>query len=142
MTRRTWALYLFPTKALAHDQMDEIEEWKVEIAGSAIHNSQPAIRNLFISTDGDTLPTVHASVKRIILLIPICCTLASCPITCNGREIFSGLRYIVIDEMHTYRRDFWQSRGKCLASLATHLQLYGSQPLPFSPLPPSPIQGN
>ncbi|MFN8441125.1 MAG: DEAD/DEAH box helicase [Caldilineaceae bacterium] len=114
------ALYLFPTKALAHDQLDEIRDWKFLIS------------NLFVSAyDGDTPSSDRPQIRknaRIVLTNPDMLHTGILPYHTQWREFFSGLRIIVIDEMHTYRGVFGSHVANVLRRLQRICNFYGSQP--------------
>jgi len=143
------ALYLFPTKALAQDQVAELGAWKEAIVdyglrigdsiGDSIGNAQPQIQNLqstihnlAVSTyDGDTPTARRPQVRkesRLILSNPDMLHAGILPYHTNWAEFLGGLRYVVIDEMHTYRGVFGSHVANVLRRLQRVCQLYGSNP--------------
>lgn len=150
------ALYLFPTKALAYDQRNELETWVKAIsppaamavlrpapteAKEAPHSaSSPAPFKgkgtgegvISIATyDGDT-PSSHRSNirKRARLLItnPDMLHYGILPMHTQWAEFFGHLRYVVIDEMHSYRGVFGSHVANVLRRLSRLLKFYGAKP--------------
>ena len=115
------ALYLFPTKALAHDQLAEVEEWIAATGGGL----QVA------AYDGDTPSAQRGSIRRSARLIftnPDMLHAAILPYHGNWERILSGLRYVVIDEMHGYRGVFGSHVANVLRRLRRLAAHYGSRP--------------
>src|SRR5678815_3681973 len=86
------ALYLFPTKALAQDQLSNLQ--------SLTSTLTPAIY------DGDTPASARPAVRnhaRIVLSNPDMLHTGILPHHTNWLEVFSNLKFVVIDEAHTYR---------------------------------------
>jgi DEAD/DEAH box helicase domain-containing protein len=115
------ALYLFPTKALAQDQLAEL----VELTGRL--KDQVAI-NLY---DGDTPVSRRAAVRRaggLVLSNPDMLHTGILPHHTRWAQLFANLRFVVLDEIHAYRGVF----GSHLANLVRRLRrigrLYGSEP--------------
>ncbi|MGC1375524.1 MAG: DEAD/DEAH box helicase [Anaerolineales bacterium] len=110
------ALYLFPTKALTQDQLSVISVlWSVK---AAIY-------------DGDT-PASHRkairSEARILLSNPDMLHTGILPHHTNWAEFFGNLRFVVIDEMHTYRGVFGSHVANVLRRLRRVAHFYGAQP--------------
>ena len=139
------ALYLFPTKALAQDQLAELNAWKAGIEEqraktedqlSATTRGQSDLRSslfdLSISTyDGDTPSAQRAGIRRnarIILSNPDMLHVGVMPYHPNWAEFLGGLRYVVIDEMHVYRGVFGSHMANVLRRLQRICALYGSRP--------------
>jgi len=115
------ALYLFPTKALAHDQLSEIDEWIAATDGGL----QVA------AYDGDTPSAQHGPIRRHARLIftnPDMLHAAILPYHGSWERILSGLRYVVIDEMHVYRGVFGSHVANVLRRLRRLAAHYGSCP--------------
>jgi DEAD/DEAH box helicase domain-containing protein len=96
---RIRALYLFPTKALAHDQKSELNEWINDI-GIPIKS---------YTYDGDTPSNIRQVVRKagnIVITNPDMLYSAILPHHTKWVSFFENLRYIVIDELHTYRGVF------------------------------------
>jgi DEAD/DEAH box helicase domain-containing protein len=115
------ALYLFPTKALAHDQLDELAEWLIALGV-----------NLGAQTyDGDTPPWDRARVRetaRAVLTNPDMLHVGMLPHHTDWGRFFAGLRYVVLDEVHAYRGVFGSHVGNVIRRLRRVCRFYGSQP--------------
>jgi DEAD/DEAH box helicase domain-containing protein len=127
------ALYLFPTKALAHDQLEEIAEWQVAIgAGEAGSTGQGPATRLQVNTyDGDTPAAQRTRIRqesRIIITNPDMLHVGILPYHAAWAEFFAGLRYVVIDEMHSYRGVFGSHVANVLRRLQRIAAFYGSHP--------------
>ena len=114
------ALYLYPTKALANDQvfpLDQLTRYTGVVANAAIY-------------DGDTPQSKRAAIRdksRIILSNPhelhqVLCWHA------KWRPFLAGLKYIVIDEAHRYRGVFGSHIAFVIRRLLRLCRHYGSEP--------------
>ena len=117
----TRALYLFPTKALAQDQLAELHEMATRLGD-----------RFGVSTyDGDTPSDARPSIRErghVILTNPDMLHTAILPHHTKWTRLFENLRYVVIDELHTYRGVFGSHLTNVLRRLARIAQFYGSQP--------------
>src|SRR2546430_7944250 len=90
------ALYVFPTKALAQDQLAEL---------GALTGRLPL--DVKVSTyDGDTPPGQRTAIREgghIVLTNPDMLHTGVLPHHTRWRKLFSSLEHVVIDELHTYR---------------------------------------
>ncbi len=115
------ALYLFPTKALAHDQLAELGEL-VELLQSDV---------TVAAYDGDT-PQGHRKRIRqnahIVLSNPDILHTGILPHHTNWAEFFRGLRYVILDEIHTYRGVFGSHMANVLRRLRRICHFYGTDP--------------
>lgn len=115
------ALFLFPTKALAQDQLAELRRWQATLA-----------RDLDIATyDGDTPGAERAQIRRTaraLLTNPDMLHTGILPYHPHWADFFAGLRYVVIDEMHTYRGVFGSHVANVLRRLQRVCAHYGSRP--------------
>jgi len=125
------ALYLFPTKALAHDQLDEIGDWGLEIE-RLIPNLQSPISTIYPATyDGDTPAGERTRIRkeaRLILSNPDMLHAGILPYHTTWAEFFAGLQFVIIDEMHTYRGVFGSHVANVLRRLQRICAFYGSRP--------------
>lgn len=115
------ALYLFPTKALSQDQQAELNE--IALGG---------ILPLQIQTyDGDTpssLRTAARNTGRIVISNPDMLHSGILPNHAKWIRFFSDLRYVVVDEMHSYRGIFGSHVGNVLRRLKRIAAFYGAKP--------------
>jgi DEAD/DEAH box helicase domain-containing protein len=138
------ALYLFPTKALAQDQLAELNALTAEIEAARVKlgadgEDIPGRSNQLGLTfhphaaayDGDTPSSLRSSIRqtsRIVLSNPDMLHVGILPYHTGWAEFLSGLRYVVIDEMHTYRGVFGSHTANVLRRLRRLCAFYGSQP--------------
>lgn len=116
------ALYLFPTKALAQDQKSELNEI-IEEMGIDIKS---------FTYDGDTSPAIRQIVKNvghIVITNPDMLHSAILPHHTKWVSLFSNLKFIVIDELHTYRGVFGSHVANVIRRLQRICKFYGSDPL-------------
>ena len=119
------ALYLFPTKALGHDQLDELHAWSAALAEVA-PGGLPAA-----AYDGDTPSAVRPRLRRqtrLLITNPDMLHLGILPYHGQWAEFLAGLRYVVLDEMHTYRGVFGSHVANVLRRLRRLCAHYGSKP--------------
>ncbi len=117
------ALYLFPTKALAQDQLSSLGEL---LQGGP--NPENLKANIY---DGDTPQHSRAAIRRdaaIILTNPDMVHMGILPHHTNWKAFFTDLRFIVIDEMHVYRGVFGSHVANVIRRLKRVSRFYGSQP--------------
>jgi DEAD/DEAH box helicase domain-containing protein len=129
------ALYLFPTKALAQDQLDDLQSWNHTLTSitHSLHSPLSNLRSLFpISTyDGDTPQAERSRIRknvRLLITNPDMLHVGILPYHTAWAEFFAGLRYVVIDEMHTYRGVFGSQVANVLRRLGRIAAHYGRQP--------------
>ncbi len=117
------ALYLFPTKALAQDQLSALQSIVSQI-------DSPHIRRVSIY-DGDTpqhLRPVLRKESSIIFTNPDMLHTGILPHHTAWKNFFNGIRFIIIDEMHAYRGVFGSHVANVLRRLQRICRFYGSQP--------------
>ncbi|WP_438432884.1 DEAD/DEAH box helicase [Gorillibacterium sp. sgz500922] len=115
------ALYLFPTKALAQDQVAELLE-VVNALGADIKAH---------TYDGDTAPTVRTAIRNaghIVVTNPDMLHSAILPHHTKWVKLFENLRFIVIDELHSYRGVFGSHVANVVRRLLRICRFYGSSP--------------
>ncbi len=121
------ALYLFPTKALAQDQLRSLHE--LIRAG---RDSHPALADIRFGTyDGDTPPGARARLRReasVLLTNPDMLHLGILPHHTLWADFFGHLRFVVIDEAHVYRGVFGSHVGCVLRRLWRVCARYGAAP--------------
>lgn len=116
------ALYIFPTKALAQDQRSELNEI-IEAIGADIKG---------FTYDGDTAPTIRQVVRKaghIVITNPDMLHSAILPHHTKWVSLFENLKYVVIDELHTYRGVFGSHVANVIRRLKRICAYYGSDPV-------------
>jgi DEAD/DEAH box helicase domain-containing protein len=117
------ALYLFPTKALAQDQVKHIQ------ALIGRNERSNAIRVGIY--DGDTPVNQRSDIRKnanILITNPDMLHQGILPHHTNWKRFLSGLRYVVIDEMHTYRGVFGSHIANVIRRLKRIAAFYGAFP--------------
>ena len=115
------ALYLFPTKALAQDQVAEL----------LALNRDGGLGVRAYTFDGDTPGDARKAVRTrgdIVVSNPDMLHQAILPHHTKWAQFFESLRYVVIDEMHTYRGVFGAHVANVLRRLQRILAFYGASP--------------
>ncbi|NOU96946.1 DEAD/DEAH box helicase [Paenibacillus sp. LMG 31456] len=115
------ALYLFPTKALAQDQVAELQE-TVNRMGADIKTH---------TYDGDTPPTVRQAIRNaghIVVTNPDMLHSAILPHHTKWVKLFENIKYIVVDEVHSYRGVFGSHVANVIRRLKRICRFYGSSP--------------
>lgn len=119
------ALYLFPTKALAQDQLAELQGL-AQIVGAA------AQREIGVFTyDGDTPADARRAIRArasVVLSNPDMLHAGVLPHHPRWARLFENLRYVVIDELHAYRGVFGSHLANVLRRLQRICRHYGSNP--------------
>ncbi len=113
-------LYLFPTKALAQDQLAELNE---------LAKTLPDMR--MFTYDGDTPQDARRSVRaraNLVLTNPDMLHSGILPHHTKWVNLFQNLRYVVIDELHAYRGVFGSHLANVLRRLKRICRHYGSTP--------------
>ena len=126
-------LYLFPTKALAQDQLAELEE---------LAKTLPDMR--MFTYDGDTPQDARRAVRaraNLVLTNPDMLHAGILPHHTKWVNLFQNLRYVVIDELHAYRGVFGSHLANVLRRLKRICRHYGATPQFIWPRPPSPTRG-
>jgi len=117
----TRALYLFPTKALAQDQLAELHDV----------NGRLANRVGVFTYDGDTPTDARRAIREkshVVLTNPDMLHTGILPHHTRWTRLFENLRYIVVDELHTYRGVFGSHLCNVLRRLQRIARFYGSKP--------------
>ncbi|MFQ5882255.1 MAG: DEAD/DEAH box helicase [Candidatus Methylomirabilales bacterium] len=115
------ALYLFPLKALAQDQLKNLEALL-----------PPGVEITAAIFDGDTPPGTRNKLKArppsILLSNPDILHLSLLPYHETWSTFFRSLRFVVVDELHTYRGIFGSHIAHVLRRLRRTCRHYGSDP--------------
>jgi DEAD/DEAH box helicase domain-containing protein len=121
------ALYLFPVKALARDQLDSLEQFF-----SALAQSEGISRFSSCVYDGDTTSYQRASIRRchpnVLLTNPDMLHYGLLAFHPKWEQFWRRLRYVVVDEMHTYRGVFGSHVAQIFRRLRRICRHYGSDP--------------
>jgi DEAD/DEAH box helicase domain-containing protein len=120
------ALYLFPTKALAQDQLAELQALCEQIAGSS--GEQIGV----FTYDGDTPQDARRTIRNrahLVLSNPDMLHSGILPHHPRWAKLFENLRYVVIDELHAYRGVFGSHLCNVLRRLRRICRHYGSDPV-------------
>src|ERR687887_2380564 len=115
------ALYLFPTKALAQDQLTELaglaKGLPIDVKVDVYDGDPPPGRRTLIRDGGHAVLTNPDMLHSGVL-----------PHHTKWRRLFSSLEYVVIDELHSYRGLFGSQVANVLRRLRRICAFYGSSP--------------
>jgi DEAD/DEAH box helicase domain-containing protein len=115
------ALYLFPTKALAEDQLHEFQG-ALDASGSDLR---------VFTYDGDTPQDARRAIREranVVLTNPDMLHAGVLPHHTKWAKAFENLQYIVIDELHYYRGVYGSHLANVLRRLKRVCEFYGSKP--------------
>jgi DEAD/DEAH box helicase domain-containing protein len=115
------AIYLFPTKALSQDQMAELQEL-IDAIGEPVRT---------FTYDGDTPQDARKAIRAqgdIVITNPDMLHTGILPHHTKWIKLFQNLRYIVIDELHSYRGVFGSHMTNVLRRIKRICDFYGSRP--------------
>ena len=113
------ALYLFPTKALAQDQLNHI------------HSEFEGWDTGAFTYDGDTPRSQRAAVRRrarLLITNPDMLHAGILPHHTQWESFLGNLRYVIIDEMHSYRGVFGSHVANLMRRLRRVCAFYGAAP--------------
>lgn len=116
------AIYLFPTKALAQDQKSEMNAI-IEAMDEEI---------LSYTYDGDTSPGIRQKVRKaghIVMTNPDMLHSGILPHHTKWVSLFENLKFIIVDELHTYKGVFGSHVAHVLRRLQRICRYYGSDPV-------------
>jgi DEAD/DEAH box helicase domain-containing protein len=115
------AMYLFPTKALAEDQLHEFQA-AVDAMGADIKA---------FTYDGDTPQDARKAIREranVVLTNPDMLHSGILPHHTKWAKAFENLRYVVIDELHYYRGVYGSHLANLLRRLKRICEFYGASP--------------
>jgi len=133
------ALYLFPTKALAQDQLAELHQMATLVerhdaearASGAGPAGSPPISIAVFTYDGDTPQDARRAIRgraHVVLSNPDMMHSGILPHHPRWAKLFENLTFVVIDELHAYRGVFGSHLGNILRRLHRVCRHYGSDP--------------
>src|SRR5919198_154676 len=112
------ALYLYPTKALAQDQLRSLATFRLPRLRAAIY-------------DGDTESERRWQIRRwanLVLTNPDMLHVGVLPHHDRWGDVLSNLAYVIVDEAHVYRGVFGSHVGNVLRRLRRAASIYGAEP--------------
>ena len=115
------AIYLYPTKALSRDQEHDLH--------GLIRDAELAIPALVY--DGDTPDDARRAARsqgRLVLTNPDMLHASILPNHARWARVFQNLKYVVIDELHTYRGVFGSHMAHVITRLKRIAEFHGSRP--------------
>ena len=118
----TRALYIFPTKALAQDQMHEMM--------GLISDLRADIRTF--TYDGDTPDDARQAIRKqghVVITNPDMLHAGILPHHTKWQKLFANLQYVVIDELHVYRGVFGSHLTNVIRRLRRICRFYGREPI-------------
>jgi DEAD/DEAH box helicase domain-containing protein len=122
----TRALYLFPTKALAQDQLAELHA----LTELATEHGAPEIG--VFTYDGDTPSDARRAIRgkaHVVLSNPDMLHTGILPHHPRWGKLFENLKFVIIDELHAYRGVFGSHLSNILRRLQRICRHYGSDPI-------------
>ncbi len=121
LTQRHKALYLYPTKALAQDQVAELLELNragnLGIRAATFDGDTPGDARQAIRLNGDIVVSNPDMLHQAIL-----------PHHTKWAQFFESLRFVVIDEVHSYRGVFGSHVANLVRRLKRVCAFYGVEP--------------
>jgi DEAD/DEAH box helicase domain-containing protein len=121
----TRALYLFPTKALAQDQLAELHQM------SQLVGAEGGGEIGVFTYDGDTPQDARRAIRgraHVVLSNPDMLHSGILPHHPRWAKLFENLKYVVIDELHAYRGVFGSHLANIIRRLDRVCRHYGSTP--------------
>jgi DEAD/DEAH box helicase domain-containing protein len=118
----TRAIYLFPTKALANDQMTEVHR----LIGDLKVNIKT------FTYDGDTPDDARQAIRKqghVVVTNPDMLHAGILPHHTKWQKVFANLKYVVVDELHTYRGVFGSHVTNVFRRLMRVSRFYGQDPI-------------
>jgi DEAD/DEAH box helicase domain-containing protein len=112
------ALYLYPTKALAQDQLRSLSSFRLPRLRAAIY-------------DGDTESERRWQIRKwanLVLTNPDMLHVGVLPHHDRWGDVLANLRYVIVDEAHVYRGVFGSHVANVLRRLRRLAKIYGTEP--------------
>ena len=132
--KKATALYLFPTKALSQDQNAVLKSLLSQINSYLDTDDQISQHSDVIKCaiyDGDTSVNSRSTIRstaHLIITNPDMLHTGILPHHTGWAQFFQGLRYVVIDEIHTYRGVFGSHVANVIRRLKRIAKFYGAEP--------------
>ncbi len=118
------ALYIFPLKALEQDQLKALRDFALPLKGQL-----PFQAEIY---DGDTSSyrrrKIRESMPSVLITNPDMVHLSLLPFHTQWEALFRNLRFVVIDELHTYKGIFGSHLTQVIRRLNRVCAFYGSKP--------------
>ena len=122
LTAEAKALYLFPTKALSQDQVAELtalsQAGELGVRAHTFDGDTPGDARKAVRTKGDIVVTNPDMLHQGVL-----------PHHTKWAQLFESLRYVVIDELHTYRGVLGSHMANVVRRLRRICRFYGADPV-------------
>jgi DEAD/DEAH box helicase domain-containing protein len=118
------ALYLFPTKALAQDQLSVIRD---QLSGISYQGAVIRAATYDGDTPSEARPAIRAT-ARLVISNPDMLHTGVLPHHTLWADFFGHLQFVVIDEMHAYRGVFGSHVANVLRRLKRIARFYGASP--------------
>ncbi len=120
------ALYIFPLKALEQDQLKALQQF---IAPLKSDLNLPMAAAIY---DGDTSSyrrqKIRQTMPSILITNPDMVHLSLLPFHTQWSSFFQNLRYVILDELHTYRGIFGSHLTQIIRRLGRVCEFYGAHP--------------
>ena len=131
------ALYLFPTKALAQDQLAELHALAELVMQQAAHAEPGApvkdVPEIGVFTyDGDTPSDARRAIRgkaHVVLSNPDMLHSGILPHHPRWAKLFENLKFVIVDELHAYRGVFGSHLSNIMRRLQRICRHYGSDPV-------------
>jgi DEAD/DEAH box helicase domain-containing protein len=121
------ALYLFPTKALAQDQRDELSAVSGRLSAIGHLKSPISVATYDGDTPADARPAIRKQ-ARLVVSNPDMLHAGILPHHTLWADFLRGLQFVVVDEMHIYRGVFGSHVANVLRRLKRVARFYGAAP--------------
>ncbi len=121
------AMYLFPTKALAEDQL---QEFQAAVDSIRVNGKAPEIRAF--TYDGDTPQDARRAIREranVVFTNPDMLHAGILPHHTKWAKVFENLQFIVIDELHYYRGVYGSHLANIVRRIRRICEFYGSKPV-------------
>ncbi len=116
------AIYLFPTKALSQDQLDELHGLVTDLQADIKTHTY----------DGDTPVSARKAIRavgHVVITNPDMLHTGILPHHTKWVRLFENLRFVVIDEVHQYRGVFGSHLANVIRRLKRICRFYGADPV-------------